>query len=238
MKNILFIGLVAFAAITVKAQAPKAATLNPTVRVQEIVYKNAMENVDLEVATQAVYQLIALQPERLNWVDTLCVLYHARGYYGQSAKLAKEVLKRNPNSLPFREIYAQGCEATGQTQEALKQYLELNKASRNGTFIYKIASLQLNLKQYDDCEKGILKALEDESTNSMVISTQIDANTQEIGDISLRAALLNLRGILELERNNTTKAIEYFEDALKISPKYTLVRQNLEQVKKRITSTP
>jgi len=58
-----------------------APALNPTVKIQEKVYKKALENNDLEVATVALYQLIALQPENKSGEEFLCLLYHGRGYY-------------------------------------------------------------------------------------------------------------------------------------------------------------
>jgi tetratricopeptide (TPR) repeat protein len=238
MKIGLFICSSWLVSVQILAQTTKAPILNPTVRVQEKVYRSARENNDLEVATNALYQLIALQPENKNWEDSLCLVYFGRGYYVQSAKLANDVLKRNPNSLPFRELLAQAYEGMGSYSEALKQYELLLRANENQVFYYKIATLQYYLKQYDICEKSIRKILSDPDSQTKTISTQSDPSVNILKDVPMRAAALNILGVLYMEQNRTKEAVKSFEDALVYYPEFILVKQNLELIKKREQSTP
>jgi tetratricopeptide (TPR) repeat protein len=57
-------------------------------------------------------------------------------------------------------------------------------------------------------------------------------------DVPMRAAALNILGVLYMEQNRTKEAVKSFEDALVYYPEFILVKQNLELIKKREQSTP
>ncbi|MEX1188391.1 MAG: tetratricopeptide repeat protein [Bacteroidia bacterium] len=221
------------------AQKTTNQPTNPTIRVQEKIYRLALENNDLEVATNAVYQLLAIQPEKTSWEDTLCLLYHGRGYYLQSGSLAKKILKRNPEALAFREVLAQAYENTGNYLDALRQYDALLKADViNSVYLYKMVLMQYMLKYYNDCEKTVLKIIEDPASNNMTITTQIDPEVSEMKEVPLKAAILNILGVVYMDMNQSEKAEEAFNKALVLQPDYIMVKQNLLKLKAPSKSTP
>ena len=62
MRNTFLVLIFAMSSVLeLSAQANTKTTLNPTVRIKEKVYQLALENNDLEAATMAVYQLIAIR---------------------------------------------------------------------------------------------------------------------------------------------------------------------------------
>lgn len=211
-------------------------TLNPDLRLQEKIYQHALENNDLEAATMAVYHIIALQPEKENWQDTLCLLYHGRGYYIQSAKIAQEILIRNPEALEFREVLAQAYENTGNYLEALRQYDKLVKADSNAVFLYKTALMQYMLRYYKDCERSVNQILDNSKTNNQFINTQTDLNSAILKQVPLRAAALNILGVIYMDMNKKEQAIAAFEKALEIYPDYLIVKENLKKIQS--SSTP
>lgn len=211
-------------------------TLNPDLRLQETIYKHALENSDLEAATIAVYQIIALQPEKDSWQDTLCLLYHGRGYYLQSAKIAQRILEKKPESLAFREVLAQAFENTGNYLEALRQYDKLVKADSNAVFMYKTALMQYLLRYYNDCEITINNILKNSKTEGLSINTQVDQASSELKQVPLRAAALNILGVVYMDMNKKEPAIDAFEKALELYPDYMLVKENLKKIKS--SSTP
>jgi tetratricopeptide (TPR) repeat protein len=238
MKKILFVCLSLLASNFARGQSAGSPALNPTVKIQEKVYKKALENNDLEVATVALYQLIALQPENKSWEDSLCLLYHGRGYYLQSAKLAVESIKRNPNSLAFRELFAQALESLGNYKEAMEQYDYLHNVSKNAVFMYKSATMLFALKRYEESESLLNKIVLDPETKELTISTQPDLNVNQMKNIPIRAAVLNLLGVIFMEQKRTKEARKAFDEALVYYPAYILVQQNIQQLKKSEQSVP
>lgn len=230
--KISFFAFLFFAGVSALAQQ----TLNPDLRLQEKIYKHALENSDLEAATMAVYQIIALQPEKDSWHDTLCLLYHGRGYYLQSAKIAQKILEKKPESLAFREVLAQAFENTGNYLEALRQYDKLVKADSNAVFMYKTALMQYLLRYYNDCEITINNILKNAKTEDLSINTQVDQSSSALKQVPLRAAALNILGVIYMDMNKKEPAIDAFEKALELYPDYMLVKENLKKIKS--SSTP
>ncbi len=238
MKKVLLGSLFGLVSILVQAQSASVSSMNPTLKVQEKVYRKALENNDLEVATVALYQLIALQPENKSWEDSLCLVYHGRGFYFQSAKLAEGSVKRNPNSLAFRELLGQAHESLGNFKEALEQYDFLYKASKNSVFAYKSATMLLGLKRFDDCESLLKRIIADPETKSKTMSTQPDLNVNVFKDIPIRASAFNVLGVILMEQKRTKEAMKAFEEALVYYPEFTLVQQNIRALNSREQSAP
>jgi tetratricopeptide (TPR) repeat protein len=140
--------------------------------------------------------------------------------------------------LPFRELLAQSYEGIGNYSEAIKQYDILLKSSKNQVFAYKVATLQYVLKQFDASEQSIRKILSDPDTKGATISTQSDPAVKTMTDVPMRAATLNLLGVMCMEQKRTKEAVKAFEDALEYYPEFILVKKNLEAIKKNDQSTP
>jgi Flp pilus assembly protein TadD len=222
------LSLVAIALLLSNTQAQ--SNMNPSLKIQEKVYSMAMENGDLEAATMSVYQLMAMQPERIDWEDTLCLLYHGRGFYMQSALIASKILKRSPENQPMTEVLAQAYENIGNYQEAMLLYDKLLKKQRNPVFIYKRALMQYSLRYFTECEKGILEILKDEASNNLQIATQTDLNSKRMEMVPLKAATLNILGVMYMDMNLTEKARDAFRQALDIHANYPLVKANLKKL--------
>jgi len=223
---ILFLGAIALFLSNTAAQS----NMNTSLKIQEKVYSMAMENGDLEAATMSVYQLMAMQPERIDWEDTLCLLYHGRGFYMQSALIASKILKRSPDNQPITEVLAQAYENIGNYQEAMLLYDKLLKKQRNPVFIYKRALMQYSLRYFTECEKGILEILKDEASNNLQIATQTDLNSKRMEMVPLKAATLNILGVMYMDMNLTEKARDAFRQALDIHANYPLVKANLKKL--------
>jgi tetratricopeptide (TPR) repeat protein len=232
MRNTFLVLIFAMSSVLeLSAQANTKTTLNPTVRIQEKVYQLALENNDLEAATMAVYQLIAIQPEKQTWQDTLCLLYHGRGYYSQSASLALKIIERNPETREFREVLAQAYEYLGNYSEALEQYELLVKPDSNSAVLYKTAMMHYMLKDYKECESDLKYILSDKDSESINIATQADPANAKLQAVPIRAAALNMLGVIYMDDKKSEEAKEAFEAALKIFPAYLVAKQNIKLLK-------
>ena len=76
--------------------------LTTTVRAQDAfdtqmkVYATALKYYDLNVAISALYNAMALKPDRKDLRDSLALVYFAGERYGQSYTIGEEILKENP----------------------------------------------------------------------------------------------------------------------------------------------
>jgi tetratricopeptide (TPR) repeat protein len=212
-------------------KAKPAATLSPFA-VQEKIYRQALSLNDLEVATNAVFAIIALKPDQIHWQDSLCLLYHGRGMYPQSWKLSDDILKRKPEDPAFREVHAQSLEAIGQYADALKDYERLMQKYKQSVFRYKAAALQYLLKRYGECNLNLDAILTNPATENEKVGLQIESGNNQMQQVPIRAAALNIRGVIAMDMNKKAEAEAAFKEALTLYPEFEMVRQNLDRLQK------
>jgi tetratricopeptide (TPR) repeat protein len=87
--------------------SPAGKTSPPPNKLHERVYLKSKGVGDLASATMSLYYWMEAQPGRKDLLDSLCFIYLARGMFGQSAAVAKEVLKDQKENLPVKEAALQ-----------------------------------------------------------------------------------------------------------------------------------
>jgi len=209
----------------------KPASTGP-VATQEKVYRSAMELNDLEQATSAVFQILAINPALTSWKDTLCLLYHGRGLYYQSHKLASEILQKKPDDVTLHEVRAQALEGLGRYPESLSDYEFLIAKSNLSIFRYKTAALQYMLQRFGECEKNIDAIIANPNSDKEVVGLQVEVNgTAQMQEVPVKAAALNIRATIAIDMKRYTEAEIALNEALKIYPDFGMALQNMERLK-------
>jgi Flp pilus assembly protein TadD len=90
--------------------------------------------------------------------------------------------------------------------------------------------MQYSLRYFTECEKGILEILKDEASENLQIATQTDLNSKRMEMVPLKAATLNILGVMYMDMNLTEKARDAFRQALDIHANYPLVKANLKKL--------
>ncbi len=210
----------------------KPTSTSPTA-IYEKIYRRALELNDLEQATTAVYSILAISPEKENWKDTLCLIYHGRGLFLQSYLLSNEILEKKVDNFTLREVRAQALEGLGKFPEALFDYDFLMSKSPLLIYRYKSAALQYMLKRYGESEANIQKILADEASSKDKVGMQTDgSNGSQNQEVPIRAAAYNVRAAIALDMNKSAEALEAINQALEIAPDFYMARQNLERIQK------
>src|SRR4051812_11177864 len=97
------------------------------------VYENALKHGDVNVAIQAVYNIIANDSTKTNYYDTLTLLYLNTGNTGSTYLAARESLKYYPKDLKMIEVAAQYANSLKMIDTAImwytKAYVASNKLS-------------------------------------------------------------------------------------------------------------
>jgi tetratricopeptide (TPR) repeat protein len=198
------------------------------------IYHTALKYNDLLQATDAVYQIMAVAPEQPNWKDTLDFLYYNTGRFEQALRVGDEILATKDTAQSILEIVAISEQNLGMDKEALDTYEKLYKLSHSIYHQYKIATLQYALKRFGECAQNIQEILQSKDNTQKIAITD---NNRQQQNVSLKAAVLNMNGVIALELNQNTQAKQSFEEALKSDPDFALAKANLDLVNKKLAST-
>ena len=219
MKKILLTALITVAVLTttVHAQDPFATQMK--------VYGNALKYYDLQVATTALYNAMAIKPERKDLRDSLANLYFLGERYGQAYTVGEEILKEDPKRSDILAIVAVSKQSLGFAKEALTDYEALYKESKQVFYLYQIASLQHQLKRVGECLASLDQVIADENSAKQQVSLRGQNNASQ--NVPMRAAAINLKGIITLELNQPANARALFNEAVKIFPDFEAAKGNL-----------
>ncbi|MDX2001638.1 MAG: hypothetical protein SFW35_04365 [Chitinophagales bacterium] len=197
--------------------------------VNKAIYRNALKYNDFQTAINAVFNMIAYNPNEATLKDTLTYLYYNNGQYVQSLLVGTEILEKSDTNQNILEIVAISQQNLGLYKESLESYEKLYKLTKSVMHQYKIATLQYTLKRYGECGATIDKILSSKDSDQKINIS--DANRQS-QDVSIKAAVLNMNGVIYLELNQPELAKKSFEDALKLEPTFMLAKNNLELASK------
>jgi tetratricopeptide (TPR) repeat protein len=190
-----------------------AEKLNPNYEVQQKIYREAIRYEDYNVARTAIYTMMALRPEEKSLKDTLTILFYSSGMPVQTVVSGRQILSERPDNQVILELVAISEEALGLNKEALENYEKLYGLSKKSTHLYKVASLQFLLKRFGECTATIQRLVSDEKAAAEKI--RIDYDQGKSQEVSLRAACMNIMGLIALELNQSGEAKKFFDEALK-----------------------
>jgi predicted Zn-dependent protease len=189
-----------------------------------LVYARASALQDYQSAIYALHHLLLDDPENSFLQDSLAYMYARTGNIPSCLAWCDLCLEKRPNSLFILNLSANLLESANMDKEALARFETLHQNTGSNFYRYKISSLQFELGRYGESLVNIESMLQDSSTSPELIMVTWDDVSREV---PMRAALLNLRGNLELQVNQEGKARKSFRQALKIAPEFALPRNNI-----------
>jgi tetratricopeptide (TPR) repeat protein len=199
----------------------------------ERMYALGFRYYDLPVSQMALYEMIAADLNNVALRDSLALLYYNMGKYGSAVAVASDVLSVEKNNLAMLEVRALSNENIQFFDQALTDYEKLYLLSPNPYTLYKMAGLQYSLKRNEQCKTNIDILLNDKEVDSVKVPVAINQVQQQ--EVSLRAATLNLRGVLNKDLGNKAVAQKSFAEALKIQPDFKAAKANLDALNKPAT---
>ncbi|MBL0309417.1 MAG: hypothetical protein IPP77_07025 [Bacteroidetes bacterium] len=232
MKKTYFL-LVGFIACSLQIAFAQKNSSSDAFETQQKIYHQAMKRYDLQTATVAMYNMIALKPTQLELNDSLALLYFGQERYPQSYLLGEEILKTNPEKTGIRELVASSKQNLGMLKESLAEYEKLYKDTKSLFFLYQAATLQYQLKRFGECVASLEQILSSPETTKQKVTIRTQSGAQEV---PMNAAALNIRGICAMELNQPDAAKSNFIKALEIYPEFALAKGNLESLDKHDNS--
>jgi tetratricopeptide (TPR) repeat protein len=194
-------------------------------------YKNAFETAkalrDMDNAGIALFNLYTLNPGDTVLQMDLLTYYYANKKYSEAMFLGERICKKDENNIAAFDIWTKSQEACGNFSNAVINYELLYLRTSNTYYKYLSAYCQFRLSRFIECEKYLAEVLTmSDLTNHNVVMEISDGKTQEV---PLKAAVLNLFGLVKAELHNLPEATVYFKKALDVYPDFLLAQNNLKR---------
>ena len=184
---------------------------------------------DYEVAKDALYDVIAENPNNDSLIFTLAYFYYENQRPASALLATQDLLARDPKNLTYLELAGASSEALGALDRALQHYESLFLLTNNVSTLYKIAFLQYDLKRFNES-----------NTNTDILLTKAEMDTLKVvfndaegkpKEYAMRVAVLNLKGLVAQELGNKEEAKKHFEGALALAADFIPAKQNLNKLK-------
>jgi len=179
---------------------------------------------DLEVAKDKLYTLIVRNPEDLRFMEALGSLYFESGQYASSALVAMDILKLNDKNVGALEIASYALEQLGAFDRALPYYESLHLLTGDNYSLYKSAYLQYSMKRYAEAMNSLTMLMKVAKADEKIGFAISDTETQQV---DMKAAALNLKGLVFLDQNSKAEAKAAFSEALAIEPNFNQAKENV-----------
>lgn len=198
---------------------------SPSITLEKQKLKQALLYNDQQIAASAMYNIIAMEGEQSTYKDSLAYLYFNAGKHVSSYLVSSDILKRNPNNTEILEINAISLETMGAFDKALDSYKKLLVNKPTAYFAYKVASLQLTLKKYDEALTAIKKAAQLKVDDNIKVGFKINDNYNQ--QVPLKPAIAYLEGIIYLNKEMKKEAKASFEKAVQLFPDFVVAKSKL-----------
>ena len=196
--------------------------------VQKSIYEKAKSYNDPNVAITALYNMVALQPDNLLLKDSLMREYLSLSQWAPTYMISREIMALQPNNNFALEVSCVALQNLGLKQEALNEYESLYLRTDRVDVLYTISFLQFELKNLNESLTNLNILLENEQTEEMMVS--VNKNQNERQEISMRAQLNYLKGLVFLEQGKNDLAKESFNSAIELSPEFNNAIEKLNSL--------
>lgn len=234
MKKILFTLLtIGLAMSSFKASAQETDSLSfidVDVRKNMAIYTLASQFNDPAVARMALYNILFFSSDQTSVLDSLALMYYDMNRLTSVALVTRENLKINPNNEVALELGAIALSQLGAKDQALDNYEKLFLKNNDSRTLYQVAFLQYELKRFEESATSAEILLKRDDIDELKMSfVKLDQTQQQI---PMRAALLNLKGLLAQEKSDIEGAKGFFLEALKVAPGFEVAQANLSKAGK------
>lgn len=233
MKHVVIMLLLALGVSTSFAQNQDSSVvkLDPAMKksmnaLDQAGYQLAMRYNDAQVAKANLYELMLRNPEDIRYPELLANLYFEGGQPTSAALVALDILKVNDKNIPALEVAAYSLEQLGAYDRALPHFESLYLLTGDNFSLYKSAFLQYNLKKYPEAMNSVNMLVKNVKPEDKIGFPKSQTETQEI---SMKAAALNLKGMIYLEQDSKADAKTAFDEAISLEPEFELAKENLKK---------
>ncbi|RIW17330.1 hypothetical protein D0X99_06210 [Algoriphagus lacus] len=192
----------------------------------QMVYQAAMRYNDLDIAKTKLYELMIRNPEDIRYMEALASLYFDASQFTSAALISLDLLELNDKNIGALEVAAYSLEQLGALDRALPQFESLYLLTGDNFSLYKSAFIQYNLKRYDEAMNSVNMLVKNAKPEEKIGFPKTQTETQEV---SMKAAALNLKGLIYLDQNSKVEAKTAFNEAIALDPAFEQAKENLKK---------
>lgn len=186
--------------------------------IQKSIYEKAKAYNDPNVAINALYNMVAIQPENLLLKDSLMREYLALSQWAPTYMISREILSKDPGNLIALEVSCVSLQNLGLKQQALNEYESLYLKTERVDVLYTISFLQFELSNFNESLNNLNILISSDKTVDMSVSVTKDETSRQ--EIPIRAQLHYLKSLIYIEQKNNDLAKVSLNEAIKISPDF------------------
>jgi len=220
-KQLLLTLVITFLAFNFKATAQKEEAIKNA----KTKYNWSIRYNDFQVAKNAIYDLMALEPNNASYLDSLAYIYFEFNQHASAALVSRDALKVNPNNQMMLQIGAKSLDRLGALDQSLKMYQKLYNISDDAFVLYEVIQKQYDLKKYDDAMINTELLLGKRIVDGSKVYAKDEAGNEI--EVPFKAVIKNLQGMIARGQGNNESAKKYFNSALSLAPNYALAKENL-----------
>ena len=235
MKKVVFILSILLTQLSFGQKVTHASLL----QLKKDIYSEALKNYDLDVAKNALYHIIKLEGESSTYVDSLAYVYFNQKNYLSCLQVSNKILKKG-EKLNVLEMKAVSLENLNAPKEAISSYEKIFAQKKTPLTAYKLANLQHEIKRTAEAF-STLRAAEKMKFPEKGAITFPGPKKGQVQNVPFKAAYYNLLAMVSYDLHSYDMAIKYFDEALKVYPKFFVAKQNKEAValmKKKLETKP
>ena len=190
----------------------------------QMAYQAALRYSDLETAKIKLYDLMVRNPEDLRYMEALGSLFFESGKNASAALVAMDLLNINDKNVGALEIASYALEQLGAFDRALPYYESLHLLTGDNFSLYKSAYLQYSLKRYAEAINSLTMLIKIAKVDEKIGFAVSETETQQV---NMKAAALNLKGLVYLDQDSKSEAKAAFTEALALEPTFNQAKENL-----------
>ncbi|HSF55672.1 MAG TPA: hypothetical protein VLA71_18105 [Algoriphagus sp.] len=192
----------------------------------QAVYQMAMRYSDPAMAKTKLFDLMVRNPEDLRYMEALGSLYFDGGQFASAALVSMDILKLNDKNVGALEVAAYSLEQLGALDRALPHFESLYLLTGDNFSLYKSAFIQYNLKRYQEALNSVTMLVKNAKADEKIGFPKSQTETQEV---SMKAAALNLKGLIYLDQKSMAEAKTAFNEAISLDPAFDQAKENLKK---------
>jgi len=225
----------ALAMISTNLLAQEAATPAPKDPLQtknesdQKIYQMALRYNDTNVAKVKLYELIERNPNNSRYAELLASLYFELEQYTSAALLAIDIVENNSKNTTALEIAAYSLEQLGALDRSLRHFESLYLLSGDVYSLYKSAYLQYTLKKYEEALNSVNMLAKNKKADEEKLAFPTKDNAQQ--EVTMRAAALNLKGLIYRDQGSNAEAKKAFDEALALEANFEIAKENVASLK-------
>lgn len=198
-----------------------------------LVYKNAIAVADLEVATHALHNIVAANPNGAIYKDTLALAYLQRNMFQQARFITQSLYKEKENDFRL-EILAICAKQLNQPTEAIDFYKKLYTHTKKQDFAFEQLQLEYSIKRLAEAKLTAETLISSIPTDDKTELTVAKSDNKTGQKITFKAGIYYLLGKIYADLNDTKSALEALQNALKLNPDYEMAQAAVSNLSKSI----